>query len=182
MLKLRADNKGIEVVEEAHPDLPVVWADQRALRQICLNLMSNALKFTPKGGRITLSVGPMPDGGQFLSVRDTGPGIPADEIPKVLQAFGQGTLAHQTAEGGAGLGLAIVQNLIELHGGSLNLQSELRKGTDARVMLPGYRVLRAMVPLQPLGQETHRLKGVAPRPPRPARLRAKRDAGTGAHG
>jgi two-component system cell cycle sensor histidine kinase PleC len=174
LLKLRADNKGIEVVEEATSDLPVVWADQRAMRQICLNLMSNALKFTPKGGRITLGVGPMPDGGQFLSVRDTGPGIPEDEIPKVLQAFGQGTLAHQTAEGGAGLGLAIVQNLIELHGGSLILQSELRKGTEAKVVLPGYRVLRAMAPLQPLGQETHRLQGAPSRPPRPARMRAKR--------
>ena len=150
-----------------------MWADQRALRQICLNLMSNALKFTPKGGHITLSVGAMPDGGQYLSVRDTGPGIPADEIPKVLQAFGQGTLAQQTAEGGAGLGLTIVQNLIELHGGSLVLTSELRKGTEAKVMLPGYRVLRAMVPLQPLGQETHRVKGVSPRPPRPARLRPR---------
>ncbi len=174
LLKLRADSKAIDIVEEGDPHLPVVWADQRALRQICLNLMSNALKFTPKGGRITLSVGGMPDGGQYLAVRDTGPGIPAEEIPKVLQAFGQGALAHQTAEGGAGLGLTIVQNLIELHGGSLVLTSELRKGTDARVVLPGYRVLRAMVPLQPLGQETHRLKGVAPRPPRPARLRSKK--------
>jgi len=185
LLKLRAEGKGIDVIEEGEPDLPVVWADQRALRQICLNLMSNALKFTPKGGRITLSVGAMPDGGQFLSVSDTGPGIPADEIPKVLQAFGQGTLAHQTAEGGAGLGLTIVQNLIELHGGSLILTSELRKGTEAKIVLPGYRVLRAMVPLQPLGQETHRLKGAAPRPPRPARLRSKKgDAGgeTAAHG
>jgi two-component system cell cycle sensor histidine kinase PleC len=176
LLKLRADSKAIDIVEEGDPDLPVVWADQRALRQICLNLMSNALKFTPKGGRITLSVGGMPDGGQYLAVRDTGPGIPAEEIPKVLQAFGQGALAHQTAEGGAGLGLTIVQNLIELHGGSLVLKSELRKGTDARVVLPGYRVLRAMVPLQPLGQETHRLKGAAPRPPRPARMRSKKSA------
>jgi len=173
LLKLRADGKGLQVLEEFEPDLPVVWADQRAMRQICLNLMSNALKFTPKGGRITLAVGATEDGGQFLSVRDTGPGIPEDEIPKVLQAFGQGALAHQTAEGGAGLGLAIVQNLIELHGGSLSLRSELRKGTDATVLLPGYRVLRAMAPLQPLGQETHRLKEMAPRPPRPARLRAK---------
>ena len=173
LLKLRAEGKGIEISEEGAPDLPVVWADQRALRQICLNLMSNALKFTPKGGHITLSVGAMPDGGQYLSVRDTGPGIPADEIPKVLQAFGQGTLAHQTAEGGAGLGLTIVQNLIELHGGSLVLTSELRKGTEAKIILPGYRVLRAMVPLQPLGQETHRVKGVSPRPPRPARLRPR---------
>ncbi len=183
LLKLRADSKGIDVIENAHPDLPVVWADQRAMRQICLNLMSNALKFTPKGGQVTLTVGQMPDGGQFLSVADTGPGIPADEIPKVLQAFGQGTLAQQTAEGGAGLGLAIVQNLIELHGGSLLLQSELRKGTDAKVALPGYRVLRAMAPLQPLGQETHRLRGMAPRPPRPARLRGGNasDPDTAAH-
>ena len=183
LLKLRAEGKGIDVAEEGPTDLPVVWADQRAMRQICLNLMSNALKFTPKGGRITLSVGTMPDGGQFLAVRDTGPGIPEEEIPKVLLAFGQGALAHQTAEGGAGLGLAIVKNLIELHGGSLILESELRKGTEARVVLPGYRVLRAMAPLQPLGQETHRLKGVAPRPPRPARLRAGKagDADTAAH-
>ncbi|MFT8131061.1 ATP-binding protein, partial [Salmonella enterica] len=84
-------------------------------------------------------------------VRDTGPGIPQEEIPKVLQAFGQGTLAHQTAEGGAGLGLAIVQNLIELHGGSLALTSELRKGTEAKVLLPAFRVLHAVEPLQPLG-------------------------------
>jgi two-component system cell cycle sensor histidine kinase PleC len=179
LLKLRADSKGLHVVEEFEPGLPVVWADQRAMRQISLNLMSNALKFTPRGGRITLAVGSTEDGGQYLSVRDTGPGIPEDEIPKVLQAFGQGTLAHQTAEGGAGLGLAIVQNLIELHGGSLDLRSELRKGTDATVILPGYRVLRAMVPLQPLGQETHRLREMAPRPPRPARLRTKPSVGGG---
>jgi two-component system cell cycle sensor histidine kinase PleC len=171
LLKLRADAKGIEVIEDANAGLPAVWADQRAMRQICLNLMSNALKFTPKGGRIVLSVGAAPDGGQFMSVRDTGPGIPADEIPKVLQAFGQGTLAHQSAEGGAGLGLAIVQNLIELHGGRLDLQSELRKGTDAKVVLPGFRVLRAMIPLQPLGQESHRAKAASARPARPARLR-----------
>ncbi|MCZ7595332.1 MAG: ATP-binding protein [Hyphomicrobium sp.] len=73
-----------------------------------------------------------------------------------------------------------MQNLIELHGGSLVLNSELRKGTEAKVILPGYRVLRAMAPLQPLGHETHRLKGAAPRPPRPARLRAKKSlAGNG---
>jgi len=173
LLKLRAESKGLLVAEELTPSLPVVWADQRAMRQICLNLMSNAVKFTPKGGRITLSVGATADGAQYLSVRDTGPGIPEDEIPKVLQAFGQGALAQQNAEGGAGLGLAIVQNLIELHGGSLVLTSQLRKGTEAKVILPAFRVLHAMAPLQPLGQETHKLTERAGRPPRPARLRAK---------
>ncbi len=172
LLKLRADNKGLQVTDDFEADLPIVWADQRAMRQICLNLLSNALKFTPKGGRITLRVGATEDGGQFLAVRDNGPGIPEEEIPKVLQAFGQGALAQQNAEGGAGLGLAIVQNLIELHGGSLSLTSELRKGTEAKVVLPGYRVLHAVAPLQPLGQETHRVKHSGPRPPRPARMRA----------
>jgi two-component system cell cycle sensor histidine kinase PleC len=173
LLKLRAENKGLEVEEEFEPNLPVVWVDQRAMRQVVLNLMSNALKFTPKGGRITLRVGALPDGCQFLSVRDTGPGIPEEEIPRVLQAFGQGALAQQNAEGGAGLGLAIVQNLIELHGGTLELTSELRKGTEAKVILPAFRVLHAMAPLQPLGQESHRTRDASPPPPRPARLRAK---------
>ena len=94
--------------------------------------------------------------GQLLSVEDTGPGIPKEEIPRVMQAFGQGSLAHQTAEGGTGLGLPIVQNLVTLHGGTFELRSELRKGTQAVVSLPKSRVLRAMLPLQPLGRERHR--------------------------
>lgn len=161
LLRLKAQSKGLEIVEDIPADLPQVWVDQRALRQICLNLMSNALKFTPKGGRITVTIAPMKDGGQLLSVRDTGPGIPADEIPKVLQAFGQGSLAHETAEGGTGLGLPIVQNLIELHGGTFELKSELRKGTEAIVRLPKQRVLSPVAPLQPLGQERHRVSAAA---------------------
>jgi two-component system cell cycle sensor histidine kinase PleC len=118
--------------------------------------MSNALKFTPRGGRITLTVAGAPDGGQMLSVKDTGPGIPKEEIPRVMQAFGQGSLAHQSAEGGTGLGLPIAHNLVALHGGTFELRSELRKGTEAVVCLPKSRVLRTMPLLQPLGQERHR--------------------------
>ena len=73
-----------------------------------------------------------------------------------MQAFGQGSLAHQTAEGGTGLGLPIVQNLVALHGGTFELRSELRKGTEAVVCLPKSRILRTMPPFQPLGQERHR--------------------------
>jgi len=171
LLKLRAESKGLQLVEDYAEPLPQVWADQRAIRQICLNLMSNALKFTPKGGRITITIMPTLDGGQLLSVRDTGPGIPKEEIPKVMQAFGQGSLAHETAEGGTGLGLPIVKNLIELHGGTFDLRSELRKGTEAIVTLPKQRVLASMPPLQPLGQERHRqaeavAAGRSPRQPR----------------
>lgn len=159
LLKLRSDSKGLTIVEDLDFSLPQVWADQRAIRQVCLNLISNALKFTPKGGRVTVSVWPAIDGGQILSVRDTGPGIPDEEIPKVMQAFGQGSLAHETAEGGTGLGLPIVKSLIELHGGSFDLRSKLRRGTEAIIYLPPQRVLESMPPLQPLGHERHRQYG-----------------------
>lgn len=172
LVKIRADAKGLTIDQDFGDDLPQIWADPRALRQICLNMLSNALKFTPNGGRITLIVGATREGGQFLSVRDTGPGIPKEEIPRVLQAFGQGSLAHETAEGGTGLGLPIVQNLIKLHGGSFNLKSELRKGTEVTVSLPRQRVLHAVMPLQPLGQERHRDPVAAQlRPTRQPRLR-----------
>ena len=156
LLHLRAESKGLHVSLEFEKGLRQLWADERAIRQICLNLITNALKFTPRGGSITLTVGSTADAGQTFVVKDTGPGIPKDEIPKVMQAFGQGSLAHQTAEGGTGLGLPIVQNLVTLHGGTFELRSELRKGTEAIVILPPSRVLRPMPPLQPLGQERHR--------------------------
>jgi two-component system, cell cycle sensor histidine kinase PleC len=155
LLSLRAEAKGLSVIPDCPRGLDQLWADERAVRQICLNLLSNALKFTPRGGRITLSVLSNADGGQTLIVRDTGPGIPKDEIPRVLQAFGQGSLAHETAEGGTGLGLPIVQNLIWLHGGTFELRSELRKGTEAIVSFPKGRVLRSTPPLRELGQERH---------------------------
>ena len=128
LLALRAESKGLQMVLEFDKDLDQIWADERAIRQICLNLMSNALKFTPRGGRITLTVSHAEEGGQKLSVRDTGPGIPKEEIPRVMQAFGQGSLAHQTAEGGTGLGLPIVQNLVNLHGGTFELQFRAAQG------------------------------------------------------
>ncbi len=156
LLHLRAESKGLEVVLEFPKGLDLIWADERALRQICLNLISNALKFTPRGGQITLHVYGEDDGGQTFSVRDNGPGIPKDEIPRVMEAFGQGSLAHHTAEGGTGLGLPIVNNLVALHGGRFELRSELRKGTEAIVRLPQSRVLVAVPPLQPLGKERHR--------------------------
>ena len=175
LMKLRAEAKALQITEAFDHKLPQVWADARAVRQICLNLLSNAIKFTPRGGKIEVSVTTAADGGQTLRVRDNGPGIPKDEIPKVLQAFGQGSLAHQSAEGGTGLGLPIVKNLIELHDGSFELQSELRKGTVVSIHFPRQRVMHPLPPLQPLGQERHR---AAPDPAgRPARLARLKAAG-----
>jgi two-component system cell cycle sensor histidine kinase PleC len=171
LLKLRAEGKGQHVIEVLDDDLPQVWADERAMRQICLNLLSNAIKFTPRGGQITLTVGMAEDGGQYISVRDTGPGIPKEEIPKVLQAFGQGSLALHIAEGGTGLGLSIVQSLIELHDGSLELRSTLRKGTEAIIRIPRKRVVQPEGGLH-LRDDLEAGQGMSPhRPSRPPRLK-----------
>ncbi len=162
LLKLRLEGKALKIIEDFDEPLAPLWVDERAMRQIFLNLLSNAYKFTPRNGEITLSIGRTSDGGQYMSVRDTGPGIPKDEIPKVMQAFGQGSLAHKNAEGGTGLGLPIVKNLVELHGGRFELKSELRKGTEVTAYFPPARVLEQLPPLQPLGEERHRPARTAP--------------------
>jgi two-component system, cell cycle sensor histidine kinase PleC len=144
LLRLRAETKSLRIIEQFEPELPQLWADERAMRQICLNLLSNAIKFTPPGGTITLAIGETESGGQFLSVKDTGPGIPENEIPRVLKSFGQGSLAHQTAEGGTGLGLPITKGLAELHDGTFELKSRLRQGTEVRVSFPRKRVMETL--------------------------------------
>ncbi|KQU50393.1 ATPase [Bosea sp. Leaf344] len=141
MLNLRAKAKGQSIREAVEPDLPKVWADERAIRQVVLNILSNAIKFTPQGGEITIKVGWTANGGQYVSVTDTGPGIPEDEIPVVLQTFGRGSLAIKTAEQGSGLGLPIVKGLIDLHGGGFLLKSRPRAGTEVTVTLPAERVM-----------------------------------------
>ena len=114
LVKLRAKNRLITIHENFEPDLPRVWADERALRQVALNLLSNAIKFTPQAGEIWVKVGWTASGGQYFSVKDTGPGIPEDEIPVVLASFGQGSNAIKSAEQGAGLGLPIAKSLVDL--------------------------------------------------------------------
>jgi two-component system, cell cycle sensor histidine kinase PleC len=144
LMRLRSETKGLRMLEVFEPDLPQLWADERAMRQICLNLLSNAIKFTPSNGTVTLTIRRTPSGGQCLSVKDTGPGIPEQEIPRVLKSFGQGSLAHQTAEGGTGLGLPITKGLTELHGGTLDLKSKLGQGTEVIVSFPRKRVMEAL--------------------------------------
>jgi two-component system cell cycle sensor histidine kinase PleC len=143
LLKLRADSKGLKIVEDFGENLPPLWAEQRSIRQICLNLLSNAIKFTPPKGAIILTVGRTRRGEQFLSVRDNGPGIPEAEIPRVMSPFGQGSLAQMSAEGGSGLGLPIVKGLADLHGARFELHSAPRKGTEVKVTFPLKRVMKA---------------------------------------
>ena len=148
LLKLRASNRGITIHEMFEPDLPRLWADERAVRQVCLNLLSNAIKFTPQGGDIWLKVGWTASGGQYMSVTDTGPGIPEEEIPVVLASFGQGSNSIKSAEQGAGLGLPIAKSLVDLHGGTFTLKSKLRIGTEVVVTFPPERGVAAMAPVR----------------------------------
>jgi two-component system cell cycle sensor histidine kinase PleC len=147
LLKLRASTRGLTINEVYEPELPRLWADERAVRQICLNLLSNAIKFTPQGGEIWLKVGWTASGGQYMSVRDTGSGIPEDEMPIVLASFGQGSNSIKSAEQGAGLGLPIAKSLVDLHGGTFTLRSKVRIGTEVIVTFPPERVVAALAPV-----------------------------------
>jgi two-component system cell cycle sensor histidine kinase PleC len=144
---MRAKNRGLVIHELYENDMPRLWADERAVRQICLNLLGNAIKFTPQGGEIWLKAGWTASGGQYISVKDSGPGIPEEEIPIVLASFGQGSNSIKSAEQGAGLGLPIAKSLVDLHGGTFTLKSKLRIGTEVVITFPPERVMSALAPL-----------------------------------
>jgi two-component system cell cycle sensor histidine kinase PleC len=149
MLEIRARNKAITLKTVLDTGMPRLWADERAVRQIIINLLANAIKFTPNGGEVTIKVGWTQTGGQYVSIRDTGPGIPEEEIPTVLSSFGRGELAIKTAEQGTGLGLPIVKGLVDLHAGQFHLRSKLREGTEVIVVFPAERVMEPLAPVQP---------------------------------
>jgi two-component system cell cycle sensor histidine kinase PleC len=144
LVRLKANQKNIRIEHAFERNMPPLLADERSVRQVALNLLSNAVKFTPQGGAIKVKVGWTASGGQYLSVRDNGPGIPEDEIPIVLSAFGQGSIAIKSAEQGTGLGLPIVQALMSMHDGVFKLKSKLREGTEGLAIFPASRVMDIM--------------------------------------
>jgi two-component system cell cycle sensor histidine kinase PleC len=144
MVQLRARGKNITISQQFEPELPAVWADEKSIRQVVLNLLSNAVKFTPQGGEVLVKVGWTAGGGQYISIKDNGPGIPEEEIPVVLSAFGQGSIAIKSAEQGTGLGLPIVQAILAKHDGQFVLKSKLREGTEVIAIIPGKRVLQSL--------------------------------------
>ena len=148
MVQLRARAKKITITEQFENGMPAIWADEKAMRQVVLNLLSNAVKFTPQGGEVSVKAGWTAGGGQYLSIRDNGPGIPEEEIPIVLSAFGQGSIAIKSAEQGTGLGLPIVQAILAKHNGEFILRSKLREGTEAIAILPAKRVLSSLPPVE----------------------------------
>jgi PAS domain S-box-containing protein len=146
-----AEAKHLSIHTSWRVDEATVLADPTRMQQILWNLLSNAIKFTPSGGEVWLKVGWTASGGQYMSVKDTGPGIPEEEIPVVLAKFGQGSNAIKSAEQGTGLGLPIAKNLVELHGGTFTLKSKIRIGTELTATFPPERVMAALPPLSEPG-------------------------------
>lgn len=141
LVELRANEKGIQISRKIQENIPDLWVDAKAFHQILLNLLSNASKFTPDNGNIIVYAWLDRLKGLSIAVRDDGPGIPKEEIPHILSQFGQGSLAHETAAEGAGLGLPIIRGLVEMHDGKFSLQSELGQGTVVTVHMPKNRVV-----------------------------------------
>ncbi len=130
---------------EVAPGLPSLRADDRAVQQMLLNLLSNAIKFTPAGGSVTLAAA-LADDGLVLSVADTGIGVAAEDIEKVLEPFGQAETAYTRCHEGTGLGLPLVRSLIELHGGRLDFTSAPGRGTIVSLVFPPARLLAGTPP------------------------------------
>jgi two-component system, cell cycle sensor histidine kinase DivJ len=135
LLALKARENGIELVTRAPQDLPDMTGDPRAFKQILLNLVSNAIKFSERGGTVTVSAAV--EGSRLvLRVSDTGVGIAADDLARVGNPFFQAGKTYQRRHEGTGLGLSIVKSLVGLHAGEMSVQSKLGEGTTVAVALP----------------------------------------------
>ncbi|MGE0253800.1 MAG: ATP-binding protein [Alphaproteobacteria bacterium] len=141
MLDGAALAKGLRIVECGLDALPPLNGDPRTLRQIALQLLSNAVKFTPDGGTITVAAQLAGDGDIELIVEDTGKGIPIEEIDYVFEPFYRTRDTQLAAEGGAGLGLTLVRRHVEAHGGTVSIDSATGVGTTVVVRLPRHRLI-----------------------------------------
>ena len=135
MIRRRAEEKNVNLTLAANSGLPLVEADHRAIRQMILNLVSNAIKFTDEGGEIRVTVDQKGDEVR-VAVRDNGIGIPADALPRLGQPFEQVSDTRDRNYDGTGLGLALTKSFAEMHGGRLVLASEPGRGTQVSIYLP----------------------------------------------
>jgi two-component system cell cycle sensor histidine kinase PleC len=135
LMDTRAREGNVKLSWTVSADAPRLFADERALRQIVFNLVSNAIKFTPQHGRVEVRVNRQDDF-TVLTVEDTGCGIPKDQIERVFLPFEQIDNRYAATAGGTGLGLTLVKALTELHGGSCSLDSDTGQGTRVHVRLP----------------------------------------------
>ena len=135
IMALKARELGLDLTKRLAADLPEIRADKRAFKQILLNLISNAVKFTDRGGRVTV-VARIEAADIVIAVEDTGVGISDEDLPRVGRPFFQARCAYDRRHDGTGLGLSIVQGLVALHGGEVHIASRLGEGTRVTVRLP----------------------------------------------
>ncbi len=135
LLALKARDGGIDLLTRVPDDLPAMTGDPRAFKQIVLNLVSNAIKFTERGGSVTVSAA-VEGSCLMLRVADTGVGIAADDLKRVGDPFFQAGKTYQRRHEGTGLGLSIVKSLVGLHGGNVDVQSRIDEGTTVTISLP----------------------------------------------
>jgi two-component system sensor histidine kinase GlrK len=135
-IRLLADAKHVQLLVEAPRERYWVRADAARIEQVLDNLLSNALKFSPQGAVVKLNMtASLEDGLLFVSVSDTGPGIPAEETPHIFDRFYQGRTKSRHVSPGSGLGLALAKRVVEAHGGRIWVESEVEKGTAVRFFL-----------------------------------------------
>ncbi|NQV60489.1 MAG: sensor histidine kinase, partial [Alphaproteobacteria bacterium] len=136
-----AEKGSVDLRVDLQKDLPALSADRRKVLQIFVNLVANAVKFTKPGGKITLKAWCSKESGLVFQVVDTGIGMAPEEIPKAFSKFVQVDNDLNRRYEGTGLGLPLTKGLVELHGGSLDLQSEVGVGTTATVRFPAHRIV-----------------------------------------
>ncbi|MHA1536413.1 MAG: sensor histidine kinase [Alphaproteobacteria bacterium] len=139
----RAADGSVRLSNESPTDLPEIRADERRLLQILINLLTNAVDFTPAGGCVSVGGAVREDGKLALWVADTGEGIAKSDIPRILEAYGQADVSRDRQGKGTGLGLPIAKSMMEQHGGTLDVDSAVGEGTTVMLVFPGERLLRA---------------------------------------
>jgi two-component system cell cycle sensor histidine kinase PleC len=148
--RLTAQEAGVTMDVQLAADLPVVKGDAVKLRQVLTNLISNAIKFTPQGGAVAIEGHRLASGGAMLVVRDTGIGMTGEEILVALTPFGQVDGSRTRWREGTGLGLPIAKALVELHGGTLSIDSRKGEGTSVAICLPPSHLVSAAHESHPL--------------------------------
>jgi|GEM_PF-1228982 len=143
LVEVQARAKNVRVSLGKHEADTALWVDERALRQMLLNLLANGVKFTPAGGSVTVEHGTTDDGWYEIAISDTGIGMAENEVNRVFEPFARGgsQLVRQQYDG-TGLGLPITRRLVELHGGRIHLTSQSGNGTTARLRFPPERISR----------------------------------------
>jgi signal transduction histidine kinase len=139
-----AEKGKVQLSEAAENNLPMIRADERRIRQVLINILSNAVKFTPEGGQVRVQSSLRSDG-LIIAISDTGIGIAPGEIPKAMEPFGQIDSKISRKYEGTGLGLPLAKRLVELHGGTLTVESALGVGTTVTIVLPRERIVPSKV-------------------------------------